>query len=177
MIIEADHLSEPARARLLKIAAAAHYPLVSGHTGTGGAWTTGELRALYRLGGIAASTLDTAPALVRKVLRLGRLAGRKTGVPLGSDVGGFSALPGPSTAGVPLQYPFRSFRGDVTFQRQQTGTRVFDLNTDGVAHYGLVADLLADVERRPGGRRALELLFHSAEGYLRMWERTQRRRP
>jgi microsomal dipeptidase-like Zn-dependent dipeptidase len=177
MIIEADHLSEPARDRLLKIAAAAHYPLVSGHTGTGGAWTTGELRALYRLGGIAASTLDTAPALVRKVLRLGRLAGRKTGVPLGSDVGGFSALPGPSTAGVPLQYPFRSFRGDVTFQRQQTGTRVFDLNTDGVAHYGLVADLLADVERRPGGRRALELLFHSAEGYLRMWERTQRRRP
>lgn len=173
MIIEADHLSEPARDRLLKIAAAAHYPVVSGHNGTGGAWTAGELRTLYRLGGIAASTLDTAPALVKKVRRLGRLAGRRVGVPLGSDVGGFASLPGPSAAGGPLHYPFRSFRGHVTFRRQRTGTRVFDLNTDGVAHYGLVADLLADVERQPGGRKALDLLFHSAEGYLRMWERTQ----
>ena len=44
-----------------------------------------------------------------------------------------------------------------------------------LAHYGLMADLLADVERQPGGRKALDLLFHSAEGYLRMWERTQRK--
>jgi microsomal dipeptidase-like Zn-dependent dipeptidase len=174
MIIEADHLSERARDRLLKIAAAAHYPVVSGHNGTGGAWTRGELRTLYRHGGIAASTLDTAPALVEKVRHLGRLAGRVVGVPLGSDVGGFASLPGPSTAGGPLHYPFRSFKGDVTFRRQRTGTRVFDLNTDGVAHYGLVADLLADVERQHGGRKALDLLFHSAEGYLRMWERTRR---
>jgi microsomal dipeptidase-like Zn-dependent dipeptidase len=173
MIIEADHLSERARDRLLRIAAAAHYPVVSGHNGTGGAWTAGELRILYRLGGIAASTLDTAPALVRKVRRLGRLAGRKVGVPLGSDVGGFASLPGPTAAGGPLHYPFRSFKGDVTFRRQRTGTRVFDLNADGVAHYGLVADLLADVQRQPGGRKALDLLFHSAEGYLRMWERTR----
>lgn len=72
-----------------------------------------------------------------------------------------------------LHYPFKAFKGDVTFRRQRTGARVFDLNTDGVAHYGLVADLLADVERRPGGRKALDLLFHSAEGYLRMWERTR----
>jgi hypothetical protein len=173
MIIEADHLSEGARDRLLELAAAAHYPVVSGHNGTGGAWTRGELRTLYRLGGIAASTLDTAPGLVSNLRRLGRLGGRSTGVPLGSDVGGFASLPGPSTVGGPLGYPFRSFRGQVTFRRQRTGTRVFDLNRDGVAHYGLVADLLADVERQPGGRRALDLLFRSAEGYLRMWERTR----
>jgi len=176
MIIEVDHLSERARDRVLKIAAAAHYPVVSGHNGTGGAWTSGELRTLYRHGGIAASTLDTAPALVENVRRLGGLAGRGVGVPLGSDVGGFASLPGPSSAGGPLPYPFRSFRGDVTFVRQRTGTRVFDLNSDGVAHYGLVPDLLADVERQPGGRNALGLLFRSAEGYLRMWERTTTRR-
>ena len=175
MIIEADHLGEPARDRLLKLAAAARYPVVSGHNGTGGTWTAGELQKLYRLGGIAASTLDTAPELVDKLRRLGRFAGgRRLGVPLGSDVGGFSSLPGRSAVGGPLHYPFRSFRGHVTFRRQRTGGRVFDLNTDGVAHYGLVADLIADAERQPGGRAALDLLFHSAEGYLRMWQRTQR---
>ena len=58
------------------------------------------------------------------------------------------------------------------FGRQRTGERVFDLNTDGVAHYGLFADLLADVERRTGGAKALGLLFRSAEAYLRTWRRT-----
>ncbi|HEX6652565.1 MAG TPA: hypothetical protein VF072_07465, partial [Thermoleophilaceae bacterium] len=62
-------------------------------------------------------------------------------------------------------------------RRQRTGRRVFDLNTDGVAHYGLVADLIADVQGRPGGRRALRTLFHSAEAYLEMWERTSNGSP
>jgi hypothetical protein len=97
-----------------------------------------------------------------------------TGIPLGSDVGGFASLPGPRRAGAPLRYPFRSYLGHVTFGRQRTGTRVFDLNRDGVAHYGLLADLIADVQRQPQGRRALGLLFHSAEAYLRTWERAQR---
>jgi microsomal dipeptidase-like Zn-dependent dipeptidase len=174
MIIEADHMSEPARDRVLKLTAARHYPVLSGHNGTGGAWTARELRQLYRSGGVAASTLDTAPQLIRSIDALGRFGhGRKDfGVPLGSDVGGFASLPGPSTSGGPLEYPFKSFLGDVTFRRQRTGTRTFDLNADGVAHYGLVADLLADVQRRPGGRHALGLLFHGAESYLRMWQRT-----
>ena len=47
------------------------------------------------------------------------------------------------------------------FGRQRTGERVFDLNADGVAHYGLFADLLADVQRHAGGPRALGLLFRS----------------
>jgi hypothetical protein len=174
MIIEADHMSERARDRLLRIAAARHYPVVSGHNGTGGAWTNAELRKLYSVGGIAATTLGTAPELIRSIDRYARFGhGRRDfGVPLGSDVGGFASLPGPSGAATPLRYPFTAFRGDVTFHRQRTGRRVFDLNTDGVAHYGLLADLIADVQRRPGGRRALRTLFHSAEAYLDMWRRT-----
>jgi hypothetical protein len=52
------------------------------------------------------------------------------------------------------------------------GRRVFDLDTVRVAQYGLVADLIADVRRRPGSRRALGTLFHGAEAYLDMWQRT-----
>jgi microsomal dipeptidase-like Zn-dependent dipeptidase len=175
MIIEADHMSEAARDRVLKLTAARHYPVLSGHNGTGGAWTRSELRKLYRAGGLAASTLGTAPELISGVDRFSRFArGRRDfGVPLGSDVGGFASLPGPSSTGGGLAYPFKAFRGKVTFHRQRTGSRSFDINTDGVAHYGLVADLLADVQRRPGGRRALGRLFHGAESYLEMWERTR----
>ena len=51
------------------------------------------------------------------------------------------------------------------------GSRTFDLNTDGVAHYGLFADLLADMQRRDHGGQALATLFRSAEAYLQMWRR------
>jgi hypothetical protein len=41
-----------------------------------------------------------------------------------------------------------------------------------VRHYGLFADLIADMQQQDGGNRALRPLFQSAEAYLRMWERT-----
>jgi hypothetical protein len=64
----------------------------------------------------------------------------------------------------------------VSFARQTTGERTFEYNSDGVAHYGLLPDLLADMARRPDGRKAMGLLFRSAEAYLRMWELARRRR-
>jgi len=59
----------------------------------------------------------------------------------------FSSLPGPraDASANPLHYPFRSYDGQVTFTRERTGTRTFDLNTDGVAHYGLIADLIGEI--------------------------------
>ena len=176
MLIEADHLSEKARREVLAMAERNDYPLVSSHNGTGGAWTPKQLERLYALGGFASVTPDTAQALAGKILRQRRFRSRDRyfGVGLGTDTGGFSSLPGapPDAETNPLGYPFRSYRGGVVFGRQRTGERVFDLNTDGVAHYGLFADLLADVERRTGGAKALGLLFRSAEAYLRTWRRT-----
>ena len=175
MLIEADHMSEKARARVLDIAEARDYPLVSSHTGTGGVWTPSQLRRLYRLGGFASATPDTAPELAEKILELrSHAAGKRfVGVPLGTDTGGFSSLPGPREgAGRDrLAYPFRPFRCKLRFGRQRTGERTYDLNADGVAHYGLFPDLLADMEGQPGGRRALRVLFRSSEAYLRTWER------
>lgn len=171
MLIEVDHLSEPARRQLLSMAEARRYPLVSSHTHTGGTWTASELRRLYALGGLATATVAGARELPGKVLGFGEHGG--SAVALATDTGGFAALPGPDGAEgrAPLGYPFRSYDGRVAFRRQHTGERTFDLNSDGMAHYGLLPDLLADVARQPDGRRALDVLFRSAEAYLRMWER------
>jgi microsomal dipeptidase-like Zn-dependent dipeptidase len=175
MLIDVDHMSEVARERVLKIAAKHDYPLVSSHTDTGGLWTPRELLRLYRHGGIATARPAQAPALAQEIdaLRAFRSPSYFFGVPLGTDTGGFSELPAPrpDAAQSPLAYPFTSYDGKVTFDRQVSGERTFDLNTDGVAHYGLFADLIADVQRTPGSERSMGYLFRSAEAYLQMWER------
>ncbi|MEA2124211.1 MAG: hypothetical protein QOI80_993 [Solirubrobacteraceae bacterium] len=164
MLIEVDHLSEVGRERVLALAEGRRYPLVSSHTGTGGTWTREELRRLFALGGYASAVLDDAARLPDAILAFGHPVG------LGTDTGGFAALPGPGQPA--LAYPFRSFDGRVRFTRERTGERAFDLNTDGMAHYGLLPDLLADAQRRPHGRRAMRVLFRSAAAYLRTWRRT-----
>jgi microsomal dipeptidase-like Zn-dependent dipeptidase len=178
MLIEMDHMSEWARERVLRMAAKRRYPLVSSHTGTGGEWTDAQLRQLYRFGGIASATLDSAPALAAKIERLSAFRSKHHyfGVGLGTDTGGFSSLPDPrpDAGSAPLTYPFRSYDGKVLFSRERSGSRTFDLNTDGVAHYGLIADLIADMQQH-GGASALRPLFHSAEAYLRTWQLAYRR--
>jgi microsomal dipeptidase-like Zn-dependent dipeptidase len=176
MLIEVDHLSERARDEVLAMAAKAHYPLISSHNGTGGEWTPAELRQLYKLGGFAAVTPDVAPALAQKILTMAHFdkpANGFVGVGLGTDTNGFSSLPGPraDARAHPLHYPFTSYDGSATFARERTGTRSFDLNRDGVAQYGLVPDLLADMQRTSAGRRALPLLFNSAQAYVDTWQR------
>jgi len=179
MLIEVDHLSERARATVLRMAERRRYPLVSSHTDTGGTWTGRDLRRLYAIGGLAVARPATAGPLAARVVELSRLSRRVrgAGVGLGSDTGGFAALPGPRPdAGAnPLRYPFRSFDRKVVFDRQRTGERTFDLNVDGVAHYGLFADLLADMVSGRRGREAVAVLFRSAEAYLRTWRLALRR--
>jgi len=179
MLIEVDHLSERARASVLRMAERRRYPLVSSHTDTGGTWTGRDLRRLYAIGGFAVARPDTARPLATRVVELARLGRRVrgVGVGLGSDTGGFAALPGPrpDAASNPLRYPFRSFDGNVVFDRQRTGERTFDFNVDGVAHYGLLADLLADMGSSRTGREAVAVLFRSAEAYLRTWRLALRR--
>jgi hypothetical protein len=178
MLIEMDHMSEQAREDVLKLAERAKYPVISGHSDTGGTWTTKELRRLTAVGGIASQRLAPPAELAKAIVARKRYASKKHyfGVGLGTDTGGFSTLPAaPADAATdPLGYPFRL--GGVTFSRERTGERTFDYNTDGVAHYGLLPDLLADMQRKPEGRKAMGLLFRSAEAYLRMWERAERRR-
>jgi hypothetical protein len=58
----------------------------------------------------------------------------------------------------------------VTFERQKTGDRVFDINTMGVAHYGLYPDWVEDL-RHVAGDQIVKDLANGSEAYLEMWER------
>ena len=52
------------------------------------------------------------------------------------------------------------------------GERTYDFNVDGLAHYGLVPDLLQDVANVLHDARggALDRVFESANGFIEMWE-------
>jgi microsomal dipeptidase-like Zn-dependent dipeptidase len=171
VLIEADHLSERARLEVFDLAAARGYPLLSSHNNTGGFWTPDDLRRLHALGGYVSATPAQASELAAKINDLSSYG--FSGVGLGTDTGGFAALPAPEAdaAANPLHYPFRSYDGHVLFGRQRTGTRTFDINSDGVAHYGLMPDLLANVQRSGGGASAMRALFSSAKAYLETWQR------
>ncbi len=73
-----------------------------------------------------------------------------------------------------VRYPFRWLNG-ITVKRQTAGKRVFDINRDGVAQYGLYPDWVEDLRKVAGrdGRAIVSDMARGAEGYLQMWERTQ----
>lgn len=72
----------------------------------------------------------------------------------------------------PLAYPF-TIDGFGRFDRQVTGQRTFDFNTDGFAHIGLFPDLIADLGNVGVTGAELEPLFHSAAAYVDLWTRAR----
>jgi microsomal dipeptidase-like Zn-dependent dipeptidase len=100
----------------------------------------------------------------------------------GSDAcGGWEAFPSQERvweridqelAGNRLQYPF-TLPGLGTFAGQVTGFRTFDYNVDGLAHIGLLPDLVADLAQIGVDDHYVDALLCSAEQYIRVWERTE----
>ena len=60
-------------------------------------------------------------------------------------------------------------------ERSTMGKRDWDFNLDGLAHYGLLPDFFQDVSNLLAGNTLgatdLRVLFHSAEDYIRLWEK------
>ncbi|HSW11549.1 MAG TPA: hypothetical protein VLI06_01845 [Solimonas sp.] len=180
IMIETDHSGTLARKRMLDIAAARDVPVLSGHTGF--ISDARDSKRILEVGGIISNLPDEpAPATVDFIQQLiaayrevhGTTVGLATG--FGSDINGVHQQPAPRADAVenPLAYPFRSYDGRVSFERQVTGERSYDLNVDGVAHYGLYPDFIADMQRTAGGEEALRYVFRSAEAYLQAWERAE----
>ncbi|MBX6767449.1 MAG: Coagulation factor 5/8 type domain-containing protein, partial [Actinomadura rubrobrunea] len=171
MIVELDHMSVKAADRTLSILEEEGYPgVVSGH-----GWSDpGFASRIYRLGGMIASygsSADTFAAEWRRAKRA-RDPGRLFGYAYGLDANGVGALPAPRRGNEddPVRYPFTSpIDPNVTLDRERTGLRTWDVNTEGVANYGLVPDWIADM-RNVAGDEIIADMARGAEMYLRMWE-------
>ncbi len=69
-------------------------------------------------------------------------------------------------------YPFiDQFSGQTTLDMSKLGTRLFNINTDGFAHYGMFPDFLSDLTNVGLTTQDLEPLFNSAKYYIDMWEK------
>ena len=61
--------------------------------------------------------------------------------------------------------------------RSTAGRRDFDINLDGMAHYGMLPDFIQDLRNVGLTERHLAPLFRSAEHYIQMWATTERLSP
>jgi hypothetical protein len=173
MLVDPDHLSVLARNQLLSVLEARKYSgAVSSHS-----WSTPDaFPRIYRLGGFIAPYAGDSEGFVKKwketkQMRDGRFY---FGFGYGADMNGFGSQGGPRGADVPnkVQYPFKSFDGGTTFDRQRSGERVYDINVDGVDHYGLYPDWIEDM-RKLAGDEIIEDMARGAEAYLQTWERAE----
>ena len=171
LIVELDHMDAKTADATLSILEAHHYSgVISAHS-----WDSPpENPRIYNLGGFVTPIAGASPAAFidqwRASLKIRNqrfYAG--TGFGYGADMNGLAEESQPTSAS-PISYPFKSFDGHVTFTREQWGQRVFDINQDGVANYGMFPDWLQELQTL-GGRPVLADMFHGAEAYLEMWER------
>lgn len=70
--------------------------------------------------------------------------------------------------------PLPRYSPNEPLRRYVTGNRYWDFNLDGLAHFGLVPDMLQDAKNVGLTPLLLAPLFGSAEDYLKMWEKANR---
>ena len=94
------------------------------------------------------------------------------GIGFGADINGLGAQgdPRPDAAtDNPVTYPFTAL-GGVKVDKQVSGQRVYDINKDGVSHYGLYPDWIQDLKMQAGDDIVKDMA-RGPEAYLQMWER------
>ncbi|HEX5928262.1 MAG TPA: Coagulation factor 5/8 type domain-containing protein [Solirubrobacterales bacterium] len=171
LMIELDHEGARTAKRVLEIAEASDYSgVIASHS-----WSDPHMWSrIYALGGFAEPITTGAESFIGEWQQLRAAADPrfKFGIGFGADSNGFHSQPGargldePS----PVTYPFQSLDGRVSFDRQVSGQRTYDVNVDGVAQYGLHPDWMEQL-RLLGGQPIADDLMSGAEAYLQTWER------
>jgi len=70
---------------------------------------------------------------------------------------------------------WQAMEGDNSpLKRSRAGQRDFDINIDGVAHYGMLPDLVQDLKNVGLTDDDLLPFFRSAEDYIQTWEKCER---
>ena len=173
ILFDPDHMSVIGRRQSLALTESQSYSgVVSSHS-----WSTDDAYPrIYRAGGFNAPYAGSSTTFAKewknvKAMRSGKFF---FGFGFGADMNGFGGQGAPRGADAKdkVEYPFKSFDGKVTLDKQQWGERTWDVNTDGVAHYGLYPDWLEDL-RKLEGDAIVRDMANAAEAYLQTWERAE----
>ena len=170
MIFDPDHMSVVARKESLDLLEQLDYSgVISSHS-----WSTPDAYPrIYELGGVVMPYAGDSTGFVDKWEQHLTWADPRYyfGFGYGADINGLGAQGDPRGADAenPVTYPFTGL-GGVTVDQQRSGERVYDINVDGVAHYGLYPDWLQDLENLAGPDITTDM-SRGAEAYLQMWER------
>ncbi|MFD8291495.1 discoidin domain-containing protein [Streptomyces lavendulae] len=172
MMLEIDHMGVKAAGQAFDILESESYPgVISSHSWMDLGWT----ERLYKLGGFAAQYMNGSEGFTAEAARTKALRDKyDVGYGYGTDMNGVGGWPGPRGANTPnpVRYPFRTADGGSVVDRQTTGSRTWDLNTDGAAHYGMVPDWIEDI-KQVGGQGVVDDLMRGAESYLHTWGATE----
>jgi hypothetical protein len=170
LLVEVDHMSVKTRNEVLDILDKRGYSgVLSGHE-----WSDKHsYKRIWSLGGMVGGRADNVENFVADYEKYAPMHDSRYffGWGYGPDANGLGQLPAPSEDDHPVRYPFKSLRGDVTFDRQVSGERTFDVNTDGTAHYGLLPDWMEDLRLAAGNDGLPQALLNGSEAYLETWER------
>lgn len=118
--------------------------------------------------------MGTTTAAAAAYLAVVEELGPASAVAIGSDVNGLAQLPAASYCcldDAPDPY------GPNGINRAVTGDRVWDINADGVAHYGMIPDLIQRWRAEGMSQAQLAPLFRSAEGYVKTWSLVEKAAP
>jgi hypothetical protein len=173
MIFDPDHMSAKARQQALDVVEKAGYSgVISSHS-----WADDyNYKQILRMGGVVTPHSQSSTSFVAKWRTLRQWADSRYlfGLGWGSDVNGFSAQGAPRNPkpGQGVTYPFTGL-GGVQVDKQVTGKHTWDINTEGVDHYGLYPDWVQDATILAGaqGPEFTADIERGAEAFLQMWER------
>lgn len=176
MLIDPDHMSVKGRKAVLTQLEEARYSgVVSSHS-----WSTPDAYPrIYRLGGFVAPMAGDSAGFRDKWKRHLGWADQRYyfGFGYGADINGLAEQGSPRGADArnKVTYPITGLNG-VRIGKQRSGERVYDINVDGVAHYGLYSDWVEDLRQVGGakdGEAIVEDLSRGAEAFLQTWERAE----
>lgn len=179
MLFDPDHMSVKARSAALdQIDDLGYHGVISSHS-----WATPDAYPrIYQQGGFITPYAGDSTGFVEKWRRHVGWADPRYywGIGYGADMNGLGAQGDPRGADVPnpVTYPFRGL-GGVTVGKQVAGERIYDINVDGVAQYGLYPDWIqdltkvADAQEAGDGARIADDMARGAEAYLQTWERAE----
>lgn len=200
MLIDIDHMSQKTKLRAFEISerVPGRYPLNSGHSGLRGSHLPGmitantersitaaeykRIAATHGMAGVGTGGSDAyvwaqSYSAVVQAMGPGAVAG------FGTDTDGLVVGMPPRTKFDPHaispanpagQVSLSSVRYDASFPKSRLGAKEWDYNTDGVAHYGMLADFLKDVATAPGGASLIDKnLMNGADYFYETWKKCE----